>query len=84
MRRMVKNAGEVPMSVAVLVLGGRSGCNSFLLAAPGHGKGCQDGGGGSIYTASEGRLAALHGNILSGSVSVLTIEAFLVHRFAWL
>ena len=81
---MVKNAGEVPMSVAVLVLGGRSGCNSFLLAAPGHGKGCQDGGGGSIYTASEGRLAALHGNIFSGSVPVLTIEAFLVHRFAWL
>ena len=42
---MVKNAGEVPMSVAVLVLGGRSGCTSFLLAAPGHGKGGQDGRG---------------------------------------
>ena len=72
------------MSVAVLVLGGRSGGKLFLLAAPGHGKGCQDGVGGSLYTASEGRLPALHGNILSGSVPVLTIQAFLVHRFAWL
>ena len=72
------------MSVAVLVLGGRSGGKLFLLAAPGHGKGCQDGVEGSTYTASEGRLAALHGNMFSGSVLVLAIEAFLLHRLAWL
>ena len=72
------------MSVAVLVLGGRSGGKLFLLAAPGHGKGCQDGVGGSLYTASEGRLPALHGNTASGSVGVFLIEAFLGHRSAWL
>ena len=55
-----------------------------MLAAPGHGKGCQDGFGGSLCTASEGRLPALHGNTASGSVGVFLIEAFLGHRSAWL
>ena len=72
------------MSVAVLVLRGRSGCKSFLLAAPGHSKGCQDGFGGSLCTASEGGLPALHGNTSTGSVGVLAIQAFLGYRFAWL
>ena len=35
------DALRVPVSVAVSVLGGRSGGKPFLLAAPGHGKGCQ-------------------------------------------
>ena len=36
---MIEGAGEVPMSVAVLVLGGRSGGKLLLLAAPSHSKG---------------------------------------------
>ena len=72
------------MSVAVLVFGGRSGCKSVLLAAPGHGNGCQDGLGGSLRTAYEGGLPALLGNTSTGSVGALAIQAFLGHRFVWL
>ena len=57
---------------------------TVFCAAPGHGKGCRDGAGGSLCTASEGRLPAFHDNTPNGSVPVLTIKAFLVCRFAWL
>jgi hypothetical protein len=45
---MFEAAGEVPMSVAVSVLGGRSGGKLLLLAAPGHGKGKYDANGGCV------------------------------------
>ena len=52
-------AGEVPMSVAVSVLGGRSGGKLLVLAAPGHGKGKYDANGGCVGCVHPKDLPAL-------------------------
>ena len=78
------------MSVAVLVLGGRSAQRQLeIIFCSKHPVmervANQDGLRESLRTVPKGGLPTLHGNTASGSVShsVLEITAFLGHRFAW-